>query len=160
VFPCCPVVFHLTWGMISSWKDSKKRISSQALSSRTKNPHQYTFCASIRHSEKQKTSVVKFKIYHFTSYWSRKLLFGSTFGEIHVTRCQYLADWRFQVFKIYKTASFFFNMNLDMSDNQNTSSNYGKAPLIGEKKDKFLFYLKLMWALLISFCPILFRLKR
>ena len=120
VFPCCPVVFQLTWGMISSWKDSKKRISSQALSSRTKNPHQYTFCASICHSEIQKTLVVKFKMYYFTSYWSLQLLFGSTFGKIHVARCQYLVDWTFQVFKIYIQICFekSSTVHLYMSDNQ------------------------------------------
>lgn len=159
--PHCPVVFHLTWGMISSRKDSKERISSQALSSRTKNPHQYTFCASICHSEIQKTLVVKFKMYYFTSHWSLKLLFGSTFGKIHVAMCQYLADWRFQVLRFTDLFWKFFILNLYVSDNQKYLIDLSQHLLliVGEEKDKFLFYLKLMWALLISFCPILFRLK-
>jgi len=46
-----------------------------------------------------------------------------------------------------------------MSDNQKYLIDLSKTLIVGEEKDKFLIYLKLMWALLISFCPMLFRLK-
>ena len=102
VFPRCPVVFHLTWGMISSRKDSKKRISSQALSSRTKNPHQYTFCACICHSEIQKTLVVKLQMYHLYIILISKVVIWFKFWQNLCCKVP-ISDWTFQVFKIFKS---------------------------------------------------------
>ena len=109
VFPRCPVVFHLTWGMISSRKDSKKRISSQALSSRTKNPHQYTFCASICHSEIQKTLVVKLQMYHLYIILISKVVIWFKFWQNLCCKVP-ISDWTFQVFKIFKSVFKFLQL--------------------------------------------------